>query len=120
VRAWGDRITVQESTGECWNPIAINHERKPFDDRRVRRALTLALDRYQGASALSRLTILREVSGTEGVGSPFATPPAELERLAGYSRATAAPPPEARRPLPEASAPGGSACLLLNRAHPTP
>ena len=69
VQALGSQITVQESPWECWNPLAINHEKKPFDDRRVRRALSLALDRYQGAAALARLTILREVSGVQGVGT---------------------------------------------------
>ena len=54
VAALGKRITVQESPWECTNPLAINHTRKPFDDKRVRRALTLALDRYQGAQALPR------------------------------------------------------------------
>src|SRR5678815_3150403 len=75
VQALGSQITVQESPWECWNPLAINHEKKPFDDRRVRRALSLALDRYQGAAALARLTILREVSGVQGMGTPFATSP---------------------------------------------
>jgi len=120
VQALGDRITVQESPWECWNPIAVNHERKPFDDRRVRRALTLALDRYQGAAALSRLTILRDVSGMQGVGSPFATPPAELERLAGYSRDIAASRAEARRLLREASVPEGFAFTFKNRGIPNP
>jgi len=120
VQALGDRITVQESPWECWNPIAVNHERKPFDDRRVRRALTLALDRCQGAAALSRLTILREVSGTEGVGSPFATPPAELERLAGYSRDIAASRAEARRLLREAGVSEGFAFTFKNRGIPNP
>src|SRR5216683_5514086 len=79
VQALGNGVTVQESPWECSNPLAVNHERKPFDDRRVRRALSLALDRHQGAASLSRLTILREVAGVQGVGTPFATPPAELE-----------------------------------------
>src|SRR4029079_12814078 len=37
VQALGSRMRVQESPWECANPLAINHERKPFDDRRVRR-----------------------------------------------------------------------------------
>ena len=40
VAALGSKITVQESPWECVNPLALNHERKPFDDKRVRRALT--------------------------------------------------------------------------------
>jgi peptide/nickel transport system substrate-binding protein len=99
VQALGPRIRVQESPWECGNPLAVNHERKPFDDRRVRRALTLALDRHQGAAALSKISIFKEVVGVQGVGTPFATPPAELEKLAGYGRDINAARAEARRLL---------------------
>ncbi len=120
VQALGTGVTVQESPWECSNPLAVNHERKPFDDRRVRRALSLALDRYQGAAALSRLTILREVAGVQGVGTSFATPPAELERLAGYSRDIAKSRAEARRLLREAGVPEGFAFTFKNRGIPNP
>ena len=53
VQALGPKITVQESPWDCALLVAMNHEKKPFDDKRVRRALTLALDRYQGSQALS-------------------------------------------------------------------
>jgi len=116
VQALGDRIRVQESPWECGNPLAVNHERKPFDDRRVRRALTLALDRYQGAAALSKISIFKEVVGIQGVGTPFATPPAELEKLAGYGRDIAAARAEARRLLKEAGVPDGFSFTFRNRA----
>ena len=86
VRTLGDKITVQESPWNCGLVVAINHEKKPFHDRRVRRALSLALDRYQAAGALSKIAIVREVAGVQVPGSPFATPPAELSKLAGYWR----------------------------------
>ena len=120
VQALGNAVTVQESPWECSNPLAVNHERKPFDDPRVRRALSLALDRYQGAASLSRLTILREVAGVLGVGTPLATPPPELERLAGYSRDIAKSRAEARRLLREAGVPEGFAFTLKNRGIPNP
>ena len=120
VQALGPRVTVQESPWECWNPLALNHEKKPFDDRRVRRALSLALDRYQGAVGLSRLTILRDISGVQGVGTPFATPPEELATLAGYSRDIAKARAEARRLLREAGVPEGFAFTFKNRGIPNP
>ena len=115
VQTLGTRIVVQESPWECVNPLAINHERKPFDDKRVRRALTLALDRYQGASALSKITILRDVVGVQGVGTPFATPPADLETLAGYSHDVVSSRAEARRLLRSAGVPEGFSFTFRNR-----
>jgi peptide/nickel transport system substrate-binding protein len=120
VRALGSAITVQESPWECWNPLAVNHERKPFDDRRVRRALSLALDKYQGAQALSKLTLLKEVSGVQGIGTPFAATPAELEQLAGYGRDITRARAEARRLLREAGVPDGFAFTFKNRGIPNP
>ena len=59
VQALGSKITVQESPWDCALLVAMNHERKPFDDKRIRRALTLALDRHQGSQALSKIAIVK-------------------------------------------------------------
>ena len=40
VQALGAKITVQESPWDCLNFVSMNHEKKPFDDKRVRRALS--------------------------------------------------------------------------------
>jgi peptide/nickel transport system substrate-binding protein len=86
VQALGPKITVQESPWDCVLLVATNQEKKPFDDRRVRRALTLALDRYEASKNLSKIAIVRDVAGIQVPGTPWATPPAELEKLAGYGR----------------------------------
>src|SRR3989449_4368772 len=99
---------------------AINHEKKPFDDKRVRRALTLALDRYQGSQALSKIAIVKEVAGVQVPGAPFATPPAELEKLAGYGRDIARSRAEAKRLLKEAGVPDGFSFTFKNRGIPMP
>jgi peptide/nickel transport system substrate-binding protein len=102
VQALGNKIRVQESPWDCILMVAFNHEKKPFDDKRVRRALTLALDRYEGSKALSKIAIVKEVAGVQVPGTPYATPPAELEKLAGYGRDINAARGEARRLLKEA------------------
>jgi peptide/nickel transport system substrate-binding protein len=120
VQALGPKITVQESAWDCALLVAMNHEKKPFDDKRVRRALTLALDRYQGSQALSKIAIVKEVAGVQVPGTPYATPPAELEKIAGYSRDIAKSRAEAKRLLKEAGVPDGFSFTFKNRGIPMP
>jgi peptide/nickel transport system substrate-binding protein len=120
IQALGPKITVQESPWDCALLVALNHEKKPFDDKRVRRALTLALDRYQGSQALSKIAIVKELAGVQVPGTPYATPPAELEKLAGYSRDIAKSRAEAKRLLKEAGVPDGFAFTFKNRGIPMP
>jgi peptide/nickel transport system substrate-binding protein len=61
VQAMGNKITVQESPWDCLNFVSMHHEKKPFDDKRVRRALSLALDRYEASQKLSKITIVKDV-----------------------------------------------------------
>jgi peptide/nickel transport system substrate-binding protein len=119
VSALGPKITVQESPWDCVLMVAMHHEKKPFDDKRVRRALSLALDRHQGSQALSKIAIVRDVAGIQVPGTPYATAPAELEKLAGYGRDINAARAEARRLLKEAGAEGLS-FTFKNRGIPMP
>jgi peptide/nickel transport system substrate-binding protein len=120
VQALGPKIAVQESPWDCALLVALNHDKKPFDDKRVRRALSLSLDRYQGSQALSKIAIVKEVAGVQVPGTPFATPPAELEKLAGYGRDIAKSRAEAKRLLKEAGVPDGFAFTFKNRGIPMP
>jgi peptide/nickel transport system substrate-binding protein len=120
VAALGNKITVQESPWDCILLGAINHEKKPFDDKRVRRALTLALDRYTGSKALSQIAIVKEVAGVQVPGTPYATPPAELAKVAGYWPDAEKSRAEAKRLLKEAGVPEGFSFTFTNRGTPMP
>jgi peptide/nickel transport system substrate-binding protein len=120
VASLGPKITVQESPWDCVLLVSANHERKPWDDKRVRRALTLALDRYRASEALSKIAIVKFVGGVQVPGTPYATPPAELEKLAGYGRDIAKSRAEARRLLKEAGVPAGFTFTFKNRGVPQP
>jgi len=104
--ALGDKLTVQESDWNCGALVTPNHEKKPFDDARVRRALTLAIDRWGSAPSLSKITITKTVGGLVFPSSPLAATKAELEQIAGYWPDIEKSRAEARRLLKEAGAEG--------------
>ena len=114
VTALGDKIAVQESDWNCGALVTPNHKRKPFDDVRVRRAMTLAIDRWRGAPALSRISVMHTVGGIVFPGSPLAADEEELQQLAGYWPDIEKSRAEARRLLREAGA-EGLTFVLLNR-----
>ena len=120
VQALGNKIAVQESPWDCLNFVSMHHDKKPFDDKRVRRALSLALDRYEGSAALSKITLVKDVAGIQVPGTPYATPPAELEKLAGYGRDINKNRAEARRLLKEAGVADGFSFVFKNRGIPHP
>lgn len=90
----GDRISVYV--------LALNTQRAPFDDVRVRRALTLALDRRVGQATMTRISSVRSAGGFLRPGTPMAATPEELARLPGFGPDIAAARAEARRLLAEA------------------
>jgi len=85
--------------------FTFNTQKKPFDDVRVRQALTLAIDRWGGAPALSKISMLRDVSGLLRPGYEYALAGAELEALPGFSKDIAKSRERAKQLLKEAGVP---------------
>ena len=83
-----------------------DHKRKPFDDPRVRRAVSLAIDRWHGAPRLARIANVHTVGGIVFPGSPLAATREELQKIAGFSPDIEKSRAEAKRLLKEAGAEG--------------
>ncbi|HEY1796116.1 MAG TPA: ABC transporter substrate-binding protein [Stellaceae bacterium] len=104
VKELGDKITVQNSDWNCGNLLTYNHKKKPFDDVRVRRALSLAIDQWKGGPALSKIAIVKTVAGIVFPGSPLAATKEELEQIPGFWPDIEKSRAEAKRLLKEAGA----------------
>jgi peptide/nickel transport system substrate-binding protein len=114
-QALGDKLVIQRSPWSCVLTIAFHHEKKPFDDPRVRRALSLALDRREAARVLNEFSEYGTVAGISQPGAPYAMPEAELEKVPGYWRDIERSRTEARRLLKEAGVPDNFSFAFTNR-----
>jgi peptide/nickel transport system substrate-binding protein len=95
--------------------VAINVDKKPFDDERVRKALSLAIDRYDMAKTLAPITILSTVGGMMHPDSQWGLTSEELQQFPGFGKDHAANLREAKRLLTEAGYPDGFQTVLTNR-----
>src|SRR5216683_1895838 len=75
--------------------------------------------RDEGSRVLSQIAFVKEVAGVQVPGTPYATPPETLAKLAGYGTNIEASRQEARRLLKEAGAEGLS-FTFKNRGIPMP
>jgi peptide/nickel transport system substrate-binding protein len=114
-RQLGDKVVVQEAPTPGWWAVSFNHKVKPFDDVRVRKALTLAIDRYTMSKVLFPLTGLKGVGGLVRPGTQWAMSPADLEKLPGFGRDMEKNRAEAKKLLAEAGFPNGMKFVLSNR-----
>jgi peptide/nickel transport system substrate-binding protein len=99
-----DRFVVHEGPWATVMLLIFNTSKKPFDDIRVRQAMSMAIDRYAGSTNLSKISIMKHVGGIMRPGSEWALPPDDLEKQVGYSKDIEKSRAEARRLLKEAGA----------------
>lgn len=100
--------------------VTLNNKKKPFDDIRVRQALTHALDRWGNSEAIGKISLMKHVGGFLRPGYAMALPPSELEKLPGFWRDADKARTEARRLLEEAGVTLPLKVRLLNRDTPQP
>jgi len=101
LEALGDRVEISESPWLSTLLVVFNTKRPPFDDARVRRALSLAIDRWAAAAKFQNTTFLKYVGGVMRPGSSMATPESELITIPGFSHDIASSRDEAKRLLAE-------------------
>jgi peptide/nickel transport system substrate-binding protein len=111
----GDKVVVQHTPFVINFGISVNQTVKPFNDVRVRKALTLGIDRYTGSKVLFSLTGLKDVGGLTRPGTEWAMSPAELEKFPGFWRDADRSRAEAKKLLAEAGYPNGFKVVLKNR-----
>jgi peptide/nickel transport system substrate-binding protein len=112
----GEKVKVTHPGQPVHWGVTVNIDKKPFDDERVRKALSLALNRYEMAETLAPLTGLDTVGGPQPPGSLGALTPEELQQLPGFGKDSEAGLKEAKRLLAEAGYPNGFKTVLTNRA----
>ena len=111
----GDKVVVQDTPATGLFGIALNQTAKPFNDVRVRKALSLAFDRYTAGKVLSPLASLRDVGGLMRPGTEWAMAETDLLKLPGFGKDMERNRAEARRLLAEAGYPNGFKTVLKNR-----
>lgn len=113
-RLAGDRLETFERFSTSCDVLDMNAEREPWNDPRVRKACSLAIDRWAAVELL-----------TSGDGRPagplipdsfWALTPEELEGMPGYARDKEAEREEARALLAEANFPEDYQAVMLVRS----
>jgi len=81
-----DDLVVAESPWVNNLMLVFNTQRKPFDDIRVRQALSMAINRWGGSEALAKISVLKYVGGIMRPGYAMALPEEDLVKIPGFSK----------------------------------
>ena len=99
--ALSTRAAVHESPWLCAIALTFNATKNPFNTGRVRRALSLAIDRWGAAAELSKVSLVRQVGGLSRPGAPMSLSEQELTAQPGFGKDIDAARAQARTLLQE-------------------
>lgn len=108
-----DKVVIQKGPYYVWSTLNFNSKRKPWDDVRVRQAVSLAIDRAESIKVLGFGA--GDIGGIMHPKGPWALPTEELEKIPGYGKDTAANVANAKKLLAEAGYPNGFSTTMLTR-----
>ena len=99
----GDKVQFSEAPWLSEIMLSLNTKFEPFQDKRVRQALTMCIDRYKGLENMNKITIISKFpTGHLIATSEWALPEAELQKLPGFNPDGAAAKKRAKALLKEA------------------
>ncbi len=104
IRARGARTVFSTAETTTDAIMTFNAKRPNFSDVRVRKALTMAIDRASADANLGKLVAVRGTSPVYPAGNEYALPPAQLAQRPGFGSDINKAREEARRLLKEAGA----------------
>ncbi len=107
----GGKIRVRPLTSMQAYFVQMNARKKPWNDPRVRRAVSLAIDRTAAVQTLTDGA--GQISGMLRPGGRWALPATELQKVSGYAPTKAPEIARARELLAQAGFPNGFKTTLL-------
>jgi peptide/nickel transport system substrate-binding protein len=110
------QIVIQRTAGIGFYTFNMNTRRRPWDDIRVRQAVSLAIDRRTSIAVVSEGE--GEIGGYIPPSSPWALPAEELVSIPGYGPDVEANRARAKQLLAEAGFPDGFKTTMLTRKLP--
>ena len=80
----GDKVKFLSNPWLTQWRVSLNADFEPFKDQRVRQALTMCIDRWNGLDALSKITFTGGASSWSLAGSQWAMSEEELKQQVGF------------------------------------
>lgn len=112
-KAMGDKVVIHTVTGICYPSLNFNTQKAPWSDRRVREAVSLAINRQDAINVLVKGDAVP--GGYMPQGGSWALPEADLNKIPGYGPYSEASLAEAKKLLAAAGVQDGLQVELLVR-----